>query len=633
MCGLSGIIGFNRGENNGVGIVRNMISTLAHRGPDGHKIVINNNNIYGFSRLAIIDLKKRSMQPMISKDKKYILSFNGEIYNYKELRKEISDKYHFITESDSEVLMAVLILWGLEGLEKVYGMFSFCFYDGKNNRHIFARDRFGQKPLFFSTEGSSFFYASEIKALLAAGISKNINYYSISDYVVDGAIDYGKETFFSNINQLEPGCFLIIDSSSRLKHGRWYNLSKMKPNKLPKQKKELNEYILSTFNEVCAQHYNSDVPVGIALSGGLDSSSLLASSKEFKNDKARNKCFSVEFEGSFSERRWVEESVNYFDYKCEYSEYKIKNFLEDFDNMIYSHEGPLGGLFNCGMENLYRMAVDQKVKVLMDGTGLDEAFGGYRIHHLVYLNRLKLDNNKKFIIELSKYCEKWNVDSKITKKEIENLKKNNKTVQDGTSFDQKSFITDFVKLNYKENKDYKCDFNSSLKEHFLNYINFSKIPKNTRIKDRQSMSYSIELRLPFLDHRIIELGMSMEDDSYFQGGLTKNLIRNAMKDHLPEFVRNGQKRSIQSPQAEWLKHNSVKEMIMDLLSSSSFKNRGIFNQKNVLSSYDEFLKFGANNTFHIWQWINLENFFKIFLDNSFNKFNSFKINIEEEKIR
>ncbi len=119
MCGLSGIIGLNLSENDGLIMVRKMISTLAHRGPDGQKIVINKNNIYGFSRLAIIDLNKRSMQPKISKDKKYILSFNGEIYNYKELRKEISDKYHFLTESDSEVLMAVLTLWGLKGLDKV----------------------------------------------------------------------------------------------------------------------------------------------------------------------------------------------------------------------------------------------------------------------------------------------------------------------------------------------------------------------------------------------------------------------------------------------------------------------------------------------------------------------------------
>ena len=632
MCGLSGIIGLNLSENDGLIMVRKMISTLAHRGPDGQKIVINKNNIYGFSRLAIIDLNKRSMQPMISKDKKYILSFNGEIYNYKELRKEISDKYHFLTESDSEVLMAVLTLWGLKGLDKVYGMFSFCFYDGPNNRHILARDRFGQKPLFFSNKDSSFLYASEIKALLVAGVNKDINYKSIYGYVLDGAIDYGSETFFSNIFQLEAGCFLIIDNDARMKHGRWYDLSEMKPYKLPKQKKELNNYIVSTFNEVCSQHYNADVPVGIALSGGLDSSSMLASSAEFKNDKDRNKCFSVEFEGSFSEKKWVEETVNYFDYNCRYSKYKIKNFLEDFNKMIYSHEGPLGGLFNCGMENLYRMAVDQKVKVLMDGTGLDEAFGGYRIHDMAYLNKLKVEKKENFNTEFKNYCKKWNVNSDIANKEMANLRKNNATVQDGTSFDQKGFITDFVRSNYQINKKYSCDFNSSMREHFLNYINFSKIPKNTRIKDRQSMSYSVELRLPFLDHRIIELGMSMKDDEYFRGGLTKAPIRNAMKHFLPDFVLNGQKRSVQAPQAEWLKHDNLKEMIIDLLSSVSFKNRGIFNQRKVLSSYNEFLKYGSNNTFHIWQWINLESFFKIFVDSSLEKFNIFKGNIEEEKI-
>lgn len=630
MCGLSGAIGIR--DNNRVEIVKRMISALSHRGPDGQKIVINNNNVYGFSRLAIIDLKKRSMQPMISKNKNYILSFNGEIYNYKELRKEISNKYTFVTKSDSEVLLAVLTLWGLKGLDKVYGMFSFCFYDGKNNRHIFARDRFGQKPLYYSNTNSSFFYASEIKALLAADVKKNVNYNYVSNYLIDGNIDSGKDTFFKKINQLEPGCFIIIDSSNNIKLGRWYNLSKMQPVALPKKKIELNEFILSTFKKVCSQHYNSDVPVGIALSGGLDSSSMLASSREFKDDKNRNKCFSVEFEGSFSERQWVEETVNYFDYKCNFSQYKIKNFLQDFDNMILSHEGPLGGLFNCGMENLYRMAVKDKVKVLMDGTGLDEAFGGYRIHHLIYLNQLKRRDEKKFLIELLNYCKKWKLNAEEAYQELNSLKNNYKTVQDGTSFDQTDYITDFIKLNYNNSKDFYCDFNASIKDHFINYINFSKIPKNTRIKDRQSMSYSVELRLPFLDHRIVELGMSLNDDDYFEGGLTKSTIRDAMKGHLPEFVRTGQKRSIQSPQSEWLKNGSIREMVMDILLSDAFKHRGIFDQKSAINSYKHFLKFGANNTFHIWQWINLETFFKIFIDKPVENFQKNKMNITEEVV-
>ena len=421
MCGLSGILGLEK--NQSVALVKRMISAQLHRGPDGQKIVANNNNVYGFSRLAIIDLNKRSMQPMVTSDKKYILSFNGEIYNYKELRKEISDRYKFITKSDTEVLLAVLIIWGIDGLDKVNGMFSFCFYDGKKKYHILGRDRFGQKPLFFSLKGSSFFYASEIKALLAAEIKNNINYQAVANYIIDGEIDSGKRTFFTDIEQLEPGSFLIInDKNNKIKYGCWYKLSAKKIVKLPKSKDDLNDYISSLFKHVCSQHYNADVPIGLAISGGLDSSSMLASSMEFKNDKDRNKCFSIEFEGSFSERKWVEKSVNYFDYECNFSKYKIENFIQDFERMIYVHEGPLGGLFNCGMENLYRMAVNENVKVILDGTGLDEAFGGYRIHHLVYLNNLKFSNHKKFAKEIGNYCSKWKVDMKTANKEIKNLK-------------------------------------------------------------------------------------------------------------------------------------------------------------------------------------------------------------------
>ena len=178
----------------------------------------------------------------------------------------------------------------------------------------------------------------------------------------------------------------------------------------------------------------------------------------------------------------------------------------------------------------------------------------------------------------------------------------------------------------------KIDNLADVRDHLINYLLCSKIPKNTRIKDRQSMSYSIELRMPFLDHRLIELGLSLEEESYFKGGLTKSIIRNVMQNKLPNTIRLSQKRSIQAPQAEWLSTPAVSGMVLDIINSNAFKERGIFNFKKIYSAFNDFLKYGAPNTFHIWQWINIEKFFQIFIDRPFKKeFSKLKIEFIELK--
>jgi len=611
MCGIIGIIGnIDDAKRHAI---KNMLHSQIHRGPDGHRILKTKNSLLGFSRLKIIDFDNRSMQPMVSEDEQYVLVFNGEIYNFKKLKAKIGNKYKFITSSDTEVLLAMLILYGLDSLKDINGMFSFCFYDVKKNTYTLVRDRFGQKPLYYASDKNSFYFASEIKSLLAAGIKNDANFSAISDYLHRGKIDCSEQTFFKNIIQLEPGSYVQVKNSKIQCKNKWYNVEDKSKINLPKNIKERNLYINNTLTSVCEEHLNSDTDIGVKLSGGLDSSTMLASME--KNKKyLSNSCFSVDFGSSFSEKDWIQDAASYFGKNSIISSYSINDFLNDFDRMIYTHEGPLGGLMNCAFENIYRNANDYNIKVLLDGTGLDEAFGGYRIHHLIFLNRIYKFKRDIFDLHMKYYSDKWKIKPDQIMMDLNNLDKNNSYVQDGSSFNQEAYTTEYLKSFDKPHIHSELDNLQNISDHLINYIVCSKIPKNTRIKDRQSMSYSTELRMPFLDHRIIELGLSIEENNYFEGGLTKSIIRSVMKNKLPEGVRLGQKRSIQAPQGDWLRSKDVSKMVLDLIGSVSFKQRGVFEVKKITDNFNDFLKIGAKNSFHIWQWINLEKFFQTFID-------------------
>ena len=612
MCGIAGILGDIQDEN--LFEAKKMLLSISHRGPDGLRILSTKNALLSFARLKIIDFNDRSIQPMINSDQKHILLFNGEIYNFKKLKKKIGTNYNFKTTSDTEVLLAMLIIYGLEALNQINGMFSFCYYNDHNKKFTLARDRFGQKSLYYCLSNKLFYFSSEIKSLLAAGISNKPDYKSISEYLHFNLLDADKNTWFENVKQLKAGEYIQVKNSTIIKKVKWYNLFKRKKTLPSKNLKQIKSLIAETFINVCEEHLNADTKIGVNLSGGLDSSTMLASME--KNKKyLSNQCFSVDFGSSLSEKLWINSTANYFNKKVDIYNYDKESFLNNFDKMIYFHEGPLGGLMNCAFDSLYKEVNKKGIRVLLDGTGLDEAFGGYRVHHLAYLKKLYEKKDKNFLKHRIYYSKKWDINIDELDKQILSSNKYNNKVQDGSSFNQKKYTTNFMQSLALNEEQIIKENSLNIHEQLINYIIRDKIPKNTRMKDRQSMAYSIELRMPFLDHRIVELGLSLNENLYFKRGYTKSIIREVMKNKLPEKVRLSQKRSIQSPQGIWLQDKSISKMILHNLSSKNFKNRGIFNQKKIIEDYHLFLKNGANNTFHIWQWINIEKFFQVYIDN------------------
>ena len=296
MCGIAGSIGKNIDVKR-YNLVK-LDETLNHRGPDHQNYLLQKNFFLYHARLSIIDLRKVSNQPMFSSDKKLLITFNGEIYNYLELRDKIKN-YRFKTKSDTEVILAAYKKWGKKCLDKLSGAFAFTIYDLDKKEAFFARDRFGQKPFFYSRFNNQFNFSSEVKGLLALGLIPKENKKAWHNYLVNGIIDEDENTLFSNVKQLLPGCCGVLNSRNELKIFRWYNLkSNVKKNNSSLE--EAKDKILFHLNNSIEKCSRADVPISVSLSGGLDSAILFSLHK--KNNLAKNKpkSFSLTFRSNSS---------------------------------------------------------------------------------------------------------------------------------------------------------------------------------------------------------------------------------------------------------------------------------------------------------------------------------------------
>jgi asparagine synthase (glutamine-hydrolysing) len=613
VCGISGIIGRHKPEDKS--LVTKMNNIQNHRGPDASSIKQYKCGTLGHTRLSVIDLSDRSIQPMESIDERYSIVFNGEIYNYKELRKELSLSYKFKTQSDTEVLLSAYIVWGEKCLEKINGMFAFCILDSVNGNAFMARDRFGQKPFCFMEESDRLLFASEIKALLAAGVRAEADNNTWARYLNTASYDDTDETFFKNILQLRPGECAIWQSGKGLTRYFYYRLEDEyleKEQNLDDAIQEIQELLLNS----AKIHMRSDVPVGVSLSGGLDSSALLACIDHIGKLHKGVNCVSVDFGGDLSEEEWITAAADFHNLPSNILNYTPNEFHDSLKPMMWHLEGPIGGLMNCALSNVMRKFKSIGTVVVQDGTGLDEAFAGYRNHHNLYLGSLIKDNDVRAEKAIKEYANNWNVSEKEAVLCGINEIKRKGTAIDGTipvkpELLNSQFIDDYYIDRQSFNKT-----NDPIKRELVNYLQTAKIPRNTRMKDRLSMAYSLELRLPFLDHRLVEAALSLPSEFYFLYGRSKSIVREAMKGIMSDSVRLAVKRSIQAPQGEWLRKKPMSDYINDLIHSGSFASRGIFNEKKCQNIFKEFCQGEFDNSFFVWQWINTEEWFRVFIDNS-----------------
>lgn len=603
MCGILGIISEKIELSDEK--IKILKKSLHHRGPDNSNYIKFNNAIFFHNRLSIIDLDKRSNQPFYLPEEGLILVFNGEIYNYLEIKDKLNSKYNFITKSDTEVLIKSYLNWGKNCLNYLSGAFAFCIYDLKKKKAFFARDRFGQKPLFFYKSKNNFFFSSEVKAIIDAGYNPESNLDTWSDYLLNGQTDSSRNTFFKDIVQLLPGEFAEFDLNTReLNFKNWYNI-KDKINNL-KHDRNLKSLTLDALEKAIKINLRSDVPLSLSLSGGFDSNLMMSliNKKNFLSEKPT--CYNISFDKDFSESEYADFATSKYNFKSKKLNLSFKEFIESLKPLIWSTESPTGGLMHCALAKVsYQASLDGN-KILLDGTGLDEAFGGYEIHHLQYLNALKKNSDKRFSVALNDYCKNWQNSSQIAIKKIQALNNSKPKTIDGFNLTNSEIAklkkNDFIDLNEND-----------LEKSLLNYIQKTKIPRNNRLKDRASMAFGVELRLPFLEHDLVELGLSLNKRLFFLNGKSKSFLRYISKGILDRRVIDLKKMSIQSPQNEWLRSLEFKNYILELLESDIIKKYPILDYNKTKEALKIFFSNKGETSFFVWQIINFVVWHEIFI--------------------
>lgn len=596
MCGIAGIISSNTSLLHQQRLQR-MADSLQHRGPDGEGFWINENNSVGFAhrRLSIIDLTIAASQPMHYLH--YTIIFNGEIYNYIELKNELQKSgYHFTTNSDTEVIPAAYDHWGKDCLQHFDGMFAFAISDAKQYHVFLARDRFGEKPLYYHADYfqrgkfNEFIFASEMKALWVVGLEKQLNAPMMLNYITEGYVQNPvkkTETFYSNILSLPPGhCLTVQPTEGRVQMQRWY---KPLTNQATVNEQLAEEKFRELFFTSVQRRLRSDTNVGTSLSGGLDSSSIIAAIHENKNaaTKWTNAAFTANFPGFEKDETEAATAIaNHFGLKQYFVSPTADDLIKYFEQLMYHQEEPLQSSSVLAQFMVYKTAKENNVIVLLDGQGADEILSGYKKYSHWYLQSLFRNNTSLFfterkLLQQNNLMEQWSWRNYAAvyfpEKAAETLQQNAISRQKNNLFINKDF------LNQYQNKDSLQKPVIKQLEDVLYYNTFQfGLEELLRYADRNSMAHSTEVRLPFLFHELVEFIFSLSSSYKIQDGFTKWILRKTIEKYFPtNIVWKPGKTGFEPPQHQWMQNKQVGEMIMEARKKLVDKN--VLN-KNILNS-------------------------------------------------
>lgn len=596
MCGIVAL--FNvMGVNHSFG--REMLKDLHHRGPDAnsYKVCDSNKLFLGHSRLKIIDVSDEANQPLQSPCGRYTLVYNGEIYNYRELRHELSDFWQWRTSSDSEVLLAAWIRWGKDCLDRLVGMFAFAIHDNEKSQLLLVRDRFGIKPLYYVKNQEQWAFASEIQPLLRLLREVRANESTIRTYLETGLYNHSRDTFFDGIYCVEPGKRVKINlQSGEWQTYTWYSLSQNIPDLSDAYTEELEDEATKRIDEAISSHLVADVNVGLNISGGVDSSMLVRTAIE---KLGQVHLFNQDYD-QYSELQWVREVADGgILHIANLGANDIEGWLMQ---TVRSQAEPFGGIFVCGYNPIYQLAKSKGITVLLDGNGVDEIFLGYKRYHQIFVQTAKNEFEKS----------KRSLDYESFWGEAVKSPSAGRSI-DGTSGLRPKVVSNHFLQNVAPLKPIEVEgFVDPVRYAAAEDLLHSKIPRGLRFNDRVSMAHSRELRVPFLDHRLVEFAFGIPTEKLFGSKGTKLIFRNLLARKACDNVAYAAKRSVQSPQREWLS-DDWRKLVESIIMSDSFRERGWFSVEEAQSAYKAYLSGDNENSFFIWQWINLELWAKEFL--------------------
>lgn len=568
MCGISGYVTAHGAIKPPS--VQAMAHTLAHRGPDGEGWWANGHVGLGNRRLAVLDLSSRGHQPMVSHDGRYVLTYNGEVYNYRELKAELG--IPFETGTDTEVVLEAFARWGTESFHRLNGMFAFALWDCETGTLYLVRDRFGVKPLYYSETNGALHFGSEVKALAAAGVTIEPDAATWITYLATGASDYGSASFFHNIHRLPPGHCLVWRDGS---HGlySWYDLAtRIQEQDLDSRSdRVVGEEYHDLLKDAVRIRFRSDVPVGVCLSGGLDSSALIALLGELFGPDERIESYHFACgDPLYDETPWVTRLLARTRYPLHVASLSAKDIPALSEEAVLYQEEPFGGLPTLAMAELFKVARASGTVVLLDGQGLDEQWAGYSY----YANHANGTSSHALPIQGSR---NGSVSRACLSNEARSLL--------SPPCYPEPFTDRLMNLRYRD-------------------IRYTKLPRALRFNDRASSQSSCELREPFLDYRLVELAFRQPADRLIRDGRHKFLLRQIVKTLLPQDFAEAPKRPVQTPQREWLR-GPLRDWVESCLADPSIRHSGWFDHDRLQAEWERYCAGDSDNSFYVWQWISV----------------------------
>ncbi|MDD1671197.1 MAG: asparagine synthase (glutamine-hydrolyzing) [Methanomicrobiales archaeon] len=575
MCGIAGIFQIG-GEKADPALLAEMSGRIRHRGPDGEGTFLDGPVGLAHRRLAIIDLSDAACQPMTSEDGTLRLVFNGEIYNYVELREELRGRGHtFRSEGDAEVILHAYEEWGRDCLARFNGMWAFALWDPRRQELFCARDRFGVKPFYYTLLGNTILFASEIKALLAhPGAGKRPDDALLLAFLAWGVLDHTGGTLFEGIRQLPPAHRISFGRSGVGTPERYWDLAM---NPLPGRPwPDEDERAATAFRELLTDavriHLRSDVPVGTCLSGGIDSSTLavlinrLIRAESPRSVGERQRTFSVIFpDPRFNEERFVDEVVAAAGVEAGKVTLGPEDVLRDLPRLLAMQDEPFGSLSIAAQYRVMELA-SRSVKVVLDGQGADEELGGYLGYQASYLRGLLRG-----------------LDIGTAAHELAGGLRHHMDFFSGAP--GQALVRGTRRSLLRGKIPPVLRYSGSLDEVLKRELLSTNLPALLHWEDRNSMAFSIESRVPYLDHRVAEFLAALPLGQKIRKGVTKYILRRAVKGLVPEAVRcRMDKMGFVTPEEAWMREG-LRPFVTEVLTSASFRARKYWDAERVLASY------------------------------------------------
>jgi asparagine synthase (glutamine-hydrolysing) len=644
MCGIAGILRRD-GAPMDVHTLARLTASLAHRGPDdvgflggfddgtlrtarSAEVAQGSRVALGHQRLSIIELGPGGWQPMVSQDGSLALVFNGEIYNYRELRRELEAEGHrFRAQSDTEVLLASLERWGLGALSRLVGMFAFAAVDARARRLVLARDPFGIKPLYYAEGPHGLLFASELRGLLAArGGSRRIHPRRLYDYLRFGLTDDGEETLFAGVRQVAGGHALSfsLDQADPPTLHRYLGLggsseSSRDPFSV-RSFEEAAEQLRSLFLESIRLHLRSDVPVGAALSGGIDSSSIVCAMRAAAEQPLELHAFSyVADDPALSEERWIDLAGGAARAQIHKVRLTPQELVSDLDELLRVQEQPFGSTSIYAQYRVFRLAKEQGIRVLLDGQGADEMLGGYRTYLasrlVALLRKRQFRRAARFFARIARSMPAERADLVARAAGLCLPAPLQRVLRPlvGQELEPAWLSREWFRARDVHPAPlWQSRSRDALREHLQVTLLRTSLPMLLRYEDRNSMAFSIESRVPFLHPELVRFVLALPEEWILgEDGTSKQVFRRAMRGLVPDAVLDRRdKIGFATPERRWLE--AVAPWVEKVLSGEAMARVPVLRPAALRESWQEVLRTGRGFDFRVWRWINLVRWAELF---------------------